>query len=205
MNEDRYEMNIGGDDRTLTLAELAGVDMTEVIAEFSGGFSVTPEGVFEWRITSALLEPLEWDSKRKDAAPGERDSSITAVFNLECIACRRVKDDATDPTELAGIEHSERFFLKDFVRDMGNLKAFMQAAGMEGQGALSDLLDRAVGIEFVAAIKHRKDRNDPDRIFSNLDMDTVSALAAAQPEAVTPIAAVSAPAPVPLGGLGITA
>ena len=199
-----YAMDIEGEDKVVTLAEVAGIDMTTVVAEFSTGFSLTPEGVFEWRITSALLEPLEWTDGK-----GVDKSALTAVFNLEAIGCRQVKSDEFVAADLVGTEHQERFFLSNFIRDMGNLKAFFVAIGMQGTGTLQDILDQSVGIEFAAGIKHRKNKNDPDRPFANLDTKAIEALVLqAAPAAVAvaqPAAAVAA-APTALGGLqlGVT-
>lgn len=166
-----FGVEVNGETQNVSLADIAGLDMTE-IAEFRGG-GVTPAGIFEWRIAGAALDTITY---QKD---GEDVTKPIVDFELEALACRRCKDPAIDVDNLAGTKHYERIFISDLVKDLGRVKAFMQDIGCEGSGSLQDLLDGTIGREFVAAISHRKDKNDPDRVYANIDFRTVEQLAGA--------------------------
>lgn len=177
MNDTVFGIEVDGEAREVSLADIAGLDMTAV-EEFRGGFTVTPEGIFEWRILGATLGEMSWTDQKS----GDEITAAICDFDLECIACRRVKDSTLAAEDMMGMAHRERFFIRDLLKDLGRIKAFLQDMGMQGQGKLNDLLDSAIGHEFVCAIKHRKDRNDPDKLYGNVDFATVEPLA---PKAAT--------------------
>ena len=148
--------------------------MTQIEA-YRGG-EACPEGVFEWRIKAHEIgtrEVMDKDTKQKIAR------AIVAI-TLEALACRVCKDPAIDRESLVGIEHTEMFFIKDLVKDMGRVQAFLEDAGIVGKGSLNKILDQNIGHEFVSAIKHRKDKKDTSIAYAHIEFKTVQPLAPAQ-------------------------
>ena len=158
--------------QTVALADLAGVDMTQV-EEYRGG-EAAPEGVAEWKLTEVEIGTREVNDKEQ----GQVDRAVVG-FTCEAIAYRNCKDASTDPGTLIGTIHIEMFFIKDLVKDLGRVKAFLQDMGRVGNGPLQALCDAAIGHEFVGAIKHRKDKNDTSRIYANFDFKTIAPLGGA--------------------------
>lgn len=163
-------VNIKMDDDVgdVSLLELMNFDITDM--EAVRGMPLVPEGVYEWRITGAEIGSMEVFDKELDA----KVSRATVSFKLEALACRQVKDPELDPAALNSIGFMHRIFIKDFKRDIGRVKAFLEDIGMNAGGSLQTLLEMAQGMEFVAAIKHTRDKNDKDKMYANLDDRTIS-------------------------------
>lgn len=197
---DQFVLEIDGENVQVSLTDLAGIDMAEV-EPYRGG-EVTPEGVYEWRGKSAEIDTMEINDKDSDTGRAVRP---VITFCSEALAVRSVKDRSIDPDSLVGVEHYERFFIRDLRKDLGRVTAFLGDSGMTGEGSLQDMLERFTGHEFIAAVKHRKDKNDPDRRYANLDMKTVAPIGAGAPHRPAAPSAPAAPAkPVglKLGGKG---
>lgn len=173
MAEDTFEVMVGDAAQSVSLADIAGVDMSQIEA-YRGG-EPTPQGIYEFKLTETNLDTMEvFDKEKEDTV----DRPVI-MLSSEIIAVRQLKDKGIDPQSLIGLTHIERIFIRDIEKDLGRVTAFLQDIGMTGQGTLQDLLDQAVGTEYVAGISHRKDKNDTSRVFANLDFRTVEPLAGA--------------------------
>lgn len=150
--------NESGDDTDMDLNDLLGVDFDDVDEYRSGPF---PQGRYHWRIKSALMERVEAGTPKKPRA--------CITVGVECMNTLRVDDDTADPTMLVGRVHNERFFIIDARRALGEFKAFANDIGMTESGALQDILNRMVGMEFEGPIKHQRNKDDADRPYVNLD------------------------------------
>jgi len=175
MSDDKvFNVEIDGSEQAISLADLAGVDLSGIEAYRGGG--ALPAGIYEFRIKNAEISTLEFTDRKTN-----EDVEVPIVdIGCEVIACRKTKAADVDPEQLAGAAHNERFFIRDVRKDLGRVVALLQDIGMQGSGSLQDLLDQAVGREFACAIKTRKDKNDPDRVFANLDLNTIEPLATPQ-------------------------
>lgn len=149
-------------DEDVSLADIGGVDMSEV-EEFR--FENTPKGIYQWKCTNAEILKL-----------GDKPA---IKYNLEATNVISLSDDSKDPEKYIGHKHDEAIFITDLEKDIGRAKAFMVDAGFEGSGTLQELLDQFIGHEFVSAISHRKDKNDTDKIYANIDYGKVKPLEAA--------------------------
>lgn len=170
MSDELLSIIMAGETAAVSLEDLMSIDLTDV-EEFRGGETL-PEGIFEWRIKSAIMDVAEVNDKEL----GQKVRRARVMFGLEAIACRQVKDMAIDKDTLVGAEFNERFFIKDALKDIGRVKSFLVDIGMQGSGPLQQLLDATVGHEFVAGIKHTKDKNDTSRVYANLDQKTIKPL-----------------------------
>ncbi len=141
----------------VSLADLAGIDMNNVDA-FEGGFEPTPKGVFRFECKDAGLDIVE--TKNGDSATIYFDCEVQEVYAL--------LDDSEDPEKLMGLNHRESIFVSDLAKSVGQAKAIMQNAGFSGSGTLEQMQDAFCGHQFIAPIKHRKDKNDTDRVYANL-------------------------------------
>lgn len=156
MSEDTVKIG----DENVNLADIAGVDMADV-KEFR--FENTAKGIYQFKVLDSGLKKL-----------GEK---AAAVFQLEITNCFAVTDDTKQPEDMIGVKHQEAIFITDAEKDLGRIKAFMVDSGLTGSGTLTELMDQFVGTEFVAPVVQRKDKNDTDKVYSNLDYNKIKTLA----------------------------
>lgn len=166
MPEDNSDMiNIGG--QQVSLADLANMDTTNIEEK---RFESFPVGVFSWLVTSAKLTALEKDGKKIPAI------MVTAVCeDIHGLAVPR----ADLGESLKGNEKSEIFRMntqapQDFV---GYFKAYASDCGFMGSGTLQEILTGFTGTRYIAPILHRRNPNDEDRPYVNLDRDKIQAMA----------------------------
>lgn len=138
-------------DVTISLAELAGLDMDDVEAKRFG--AITPKGSYRFHIREAKLETL-----------GKHN---VAAYYCPIIHVHGVADPETDVEALLNYEHRELFFLKD-VEAVGYLKQFMLDIGLQASGALARLLELSENLQFDARVEHTPDKNDTSRIYTRL-------------------------------------
>ena len=141
----------------VSLEDIAGIDMNAVEA-FEGGFEPTPKGVFLFDAKDAGLDTITVENVDK----------AVIYFELEVAECYALVDDSIEPESLIGWKHRETIFISDLSKSVGQAKAIMQNAGFTGSGTLVEMLDAFCGSQFISPIKHRKDKNDTDKIYSNL-------------------------------------
>lgn len=161
MSDENLNVVIG--DSELSLADIAGVDMSEV-AEYR--LVVTPAGKWHFRIMDMKLGTMEATNKEDPSGP----KINKAVVQTECEAqnCLALIDDTLDPANFVGRKHNETFWLNDLAMDLGRVKAFLVDIGLDGNKPFQELLDEAHGMEFVCDITNVKDKNDPDRVYANM-------------------------------------
>lgn len=137
----------------VSIADIAGIDMSAVEA-FEGGFEPTPKGVYLWECKDAKIDTI--------------NDKAVIQFELECEECYAILDDEKTPESMVGWKHQETIFIGDLAKSVGQAKAIMQNAGFTGSGTLETMLDAFCGTQFIAPIRQRKDKNDTDRVYSNL-------------------------------------
>ena len=186
MSDEIVTIVMAGETQQVNLADLMSIDLGEV-EEFRGGEAM-PAGISEWRIKECGMDTQEIN----DAQLGEKVVRPRVWFKLEVLTCRQLLDASIDKDTLVGAEHNERFFIKDVLKDIGRVKAFLTDIGREGSGALSVLLDQSIGHEFIGGIKHTKSKNDASVVYGNLDMKSLKPMGGA---------ATAAPAAPKVGGL----
>jgi len=164
MSNDETQVTIG--DEVVSLADLAGLDISEV--QMNRGPVATPVGVFEFIVKEAVIGHK---AVKKD---GVEINKPTVEFKLEIADVITMVDAELEPDDFIGETHFETFWISDLKKDVGRVKALMVDAGFEGAGPFQELLDAFVGHNFIGAIKQRKDRNDPDRIYANLDSKKIT-------------------------------
>jgi len=171
-------MNVTIGDVEVSLADLAGVDMTEVQEVRS---SVTPAGKFHFRIDETEMKAQE--ATNKDDPQGAKINKPVIQFVLKAQNCFSLVDDALDPEDYVEAKHTETFWINDLKKDLGRVKAFLVDIGIDGNKPLTDLLAEAHGMEFVADITHVKNKDNPDRVWVNLkNIMTIDEFAESQGE-----------------------
>jgi hypothetical protein len=140
-------VQIGGE--TVSLAELAGIDFSQVAEKRSVRF---PVGTFIWEVTA---DPEVPKLKKLGDKPA-------IGFNLKCINALAIKDPSYKAEELIGQSHRETFFISS-LEDFGYVKAFLNDIGVNAaQGNPLPLLEKSVGMKFMASITHTPNKNDKD-------------------------------------------
>ncbi len=182
-----------------SLADLAGIDLAQVEANF--GFAVTPAGTYVFRVKSTELSSMEFTPKGED----EPIVAPIVVYTFVATNCLNLNDKQKDTTEYIGIEHTETFFIRDLMKDLGRCRALMEQGGLQMVGTFQELLDGFIGMEIKCVVTNRPDKNDKDRIYANIDLkkvapagagDALAGMVATAPTpAVAPTPAAAAPAP----------
>lgn len=161
-------VKVDGEDAIVSLMDLAGMDMDAVEAvEF--GFT-TPAGIFVFEIEIAELGS-------RDSKNGEKPviAIKMKIANVEKLAVET--DDAgnlIDADKMIGTFHVETFWISNLEQTLGQLKTFWNSIGYQGTGNLSERLAGMSGVMFRGVIKHTKDKNDPDQVYSNLNFKKVA-------------------------------
>lgn len=163
MSEDqKIVMQINGEDAELSLAELAGLDMTDVVEVRS---TITPAGLYHWKIKDAKIEVVDVKDKEDPAITIPKP---TVQFELEAQNCMALVDDTLDVQDYV----SEKFFKTIWIstkKDLGKVKAFLVDIGIDGNKTLDVLIQESHGMEFVAKVSHAKNKDNPDRPWVNMD------------------------------------
>jgi hypothetical protein len=156
------------DGEKVTLGDLMGVNLDEV-KELRG--SSFPKGNFSWEVDGGENAP-------KVLVVGEGDKAKGAVaIALKCIEVINVNDPEFDGDQnaLIGKIHRETFFLTT-VEGLGYMKAFFKDIGAPYASNVKDLLANSVGTRFNAPIGKRKDKDDADKIYTNVVRNKIKPL-----------------------------
>lgn len=143
--------NNNGEDVEMPLADIANIDMSQVEEV---RFEHRPAGMYHMKVIGAEIKAL-----------GKETPKPAAVIECEVQNCFSTVD-GSDPSLQIGKSHRETFFMSD-GDGIGRLKAFLTDSGFQGQGTMQAVLDAFHGHEFDAVIKHKKDKNDTDRVYAN--------------------------------------
>ncbi len=147
----------------VTLADLAGID-TDAIEAKASGFDVTQKGAYSFAIANASLEEVgEW---------------AVVKFECEITDCLATAGDKV-AEQMVGEMHEEMIFISDAIKAVAEAKFFMAAAGFAGTGSFDNMLDGFVGTRFTGKVAHSSPKNDPDKVYANLDMKSVKPAVAA--------------------------
>ncbi len=174
--------NEKGKDQIVSLADIAGVDMT-AIQEYEGGFDPQPKGVYTFEVKDCEIKTIE--TRKGDRAVITIETEITAVH--------AIIDPDVNPEEQLGKTYVETIFISDLAKGLGSLKAIMSNGGFVGSGKLQEMMDAFCGHCFISPIKHRKDKDDADKIYDNFDVKKITPVPAtvatqpAQPATAAPI------------------
>lgn len=153
-----------------TLAELAGLNLDDIAEKRMFGF---PRGIFSWEVM-----------QEEDSLPHLEaiNGKPAAVVQFSCIDVHSVnpQDKAEIPNgdvnTLIGKRHREAFFFSK-LEDIGFLKAFINDVGGAKVGTFGERLRSLGGLRFTAPIVKRKDKNDSDKTYTNIDRQKVKPIA----------------------------
>ncbi len=153
-----YEVKLDGQEVEIDLADLAGLEMDDIQAE-AGGFEATPKGYYTFEVKDAKLHEIA-------------DKPVVG-FALEVVECHAVASESETVESMVGKTHEENIFVSDVKKDIGRAKFIMQEAGFVGEGSLNNQLDGFCGHRFLAKIKNKAKKDDPDTIYANLDFKSI--------------------------------
>lgn len=158
-----------GNVETITLADLAGIDMDDVTEK--RGESL-PKGVFVFEVDQNTPPHL--------AVIGEGDKAKgAAVVKTKVIDVVAVSDPdfKASPDTLIGKFHQETFFLTS-LDGLGYLKAFLKDIGAPYNKDLKTMLFNSAGTRFQAPIAKKKDKDDADKVYTNFDRSKLKPVSA---------------------------
>lgn len=115
-------------------------------------FSLWPVGSYLIRVTKAKLD---------------REKGNVALF-AECVQCMELANPARDEsaTPAEGAPYSERFY-GSF--GLGKLKRFFGEISQNmGCSGIVEFIDQVAGMEFVATIGQRADKDDKTKLFNEI-------------------------------------
>lgn len=178
MDTDTDDDDLGGegimvDGQSLSMADLAGVQMGEVEARFQ---TKCPAGIFHLRVESS-----EIDTRIKDDKKQAIIKSIFVVQAIEKLAdANLAEEDVIEKAKHIDTSYLSTESAAKMMESLGYFKGHVQLTGAPSSGDLQSVLDNWVGTVFRGKIKHRKNPNDADEIWVNLDWNKVQPLAPAQ-------------------------
>lgn len=154
-----FEIELGGQKTTAGLADIAGLDITG-FSENDGSFQVTPKGVYDFAIKDAKIEQV--------------GDGPAITIETEIDKCHTIISDELTEETVVGTKHREVFFLSKAEGGVGKLLYLANHTGFTTQQTtLQPILDEMIGHKFTGMVKHRKDKNDPDKIYSGIDLKSV--------------------------------
>lgn len=142
---------------TLSLADLAGINLSEV-AEVR--FENIPEMGALFEITAHSLEAIDRGEKMK--GPG-------VIYDFSVKECVSLVDSSLKKEEMVGKVQKQTFMLRN-LEDIGRFKAFLTDCGVQIPDAmpLPDIIPGVVGLAFTGKSVHKKNTNDPDKPYCNI-------------------------------------
>ena len=161
---DKFEVTLNGQTQEVTLADLAGMDISG-IEENAGDFFRCPKGKYRFQVKNASFDKFGDDPVVKI------DAIIVHCFGI-------IAEDATPEMAeaLVGKECNFPFFMKDVAAGIGKVKYLMAHSGFTGVpgGDFTAQLDGFCGTVFDVIITHGKNKNDPDKPYVNFDMKSIT-------------------------------
>jgi hypothetical protein len=157
MSEDKIKL----DDMETTLAEISGLSFDDF--QEKRGFNF-PKGYFLWEVEGGedapALKKLGEGDKAKAGVP----------WKFKCLEVGEVRDEdfKDDPSELIGKFHHQTSFITS-ADGIGYLKAMVKDIGGTPAGGLKESLAATAGLRFWAFITKRKDPNDTDKVYTQIN------------------------------------
>jgi hypothetical protein len=159
--------------QTISLAELAGEDMTSVA---ESRFSALPDGIYLFEVLGDPAPHLEVIETGQGNDKKKKPAAVIEFQILDVLGLNHPSEVPEGPESLIGRKHRETFFISD-LKGVGYLKAFVADIGQNNSGAMGGLpgkegyLTRLPGVRFQAPIKHRENKNDADKVYVNISRD----------------------------------
>lgn len=155
------------DGHAMDLMDFAGVQLGSVEAK---RFSVLPIAQYHFKVIDTEIRVIG-DKGAEKPLP---------TIILEVLNCANVLEPKLSAEDQIGRKHTQSFYIntdsEETVTDsLGYVKAFIEDIGFDGDVALNEALEAAIGHEFSATVTQRKDKNDPERIyigFKNFSTET---------------------------------
>jgi hypothetical protein len=161
-------IHMEGVDEGVTLADLANLDMENVTEKRGAG--PFPRGKFVFEVAEGKLDTFDGE------IDGIKKKIPCAKLSLSVHSIIAVLDPEKDTEEGHKAIKERKFPLFIGIKkleDTGRVKALMVDAGYKGVGKLQVLLDGFKGTRFIGEVKHKKNKDDPDNPYVNLDMDKI--------------------------------
>lgn len=169
-----------GKDQASNINDLLDADVQGLEPNY--GFTVTPAGTFHLRTKKAFMEIREMAESKGSSV---RVNRAVYILEFEIMNVINLADSTVVEESLIGKPHNEMYTVFDFTDDTGKIVAIFEESGfIPTTYKIREMLNEFVGHEFLAVIKTRKDKNDPSKQYSNIDLRGIKPLSQAveQPE-----------------------
>jgi hypothetical protein len=155
----------------LSIADIAGIDISEIAEK---RFVQMPVGVYHWIVKEAGLDMMEISGTQKKVPAIVVECQVK---NIQALA----KGAVVVPEEIIGETRKEIFrYNPEKQTDwIGYFKAFAADTGYTASGSLQEVLAGYQGHEFIAPIVHRRNKDDADRPYVNIDRTKMMPVSAA--------------------------
>lgn len=164
MEDTKVKVGEKGNEEFVSLGALAGINMDDI--KELRGFSF-PKGDFIWEIST------DSENLPRLAAVGEGEKAKPAiVIPCKCIDTIRVNDEeyTGEDQDLIGKVHRETIFLTGKIEEaLGYFKGFVKDVGAPTAGDLQTLIAGLSGVRFQAPIQKRKNPNDHDIVYTQIN------------------------------------
>lgn len=156
----------GDADQELTLSDIADIAMDDIAEIRTVGFV---RGNYKWRVVEMKLDTQDVKDKETDSTVAR----AVIAMKFQCIQVLSLLDKNADPEMFQGKMHTELQFVTNLKDAFGRMKALFVDMGLSGRGTLREMLVQSVDHEFYAPIMQRKNPNNTDQMFVNIDRSKI--------------------------------
>jgi len=160
------------------LSAILGMDVSEV-SEVAPGFQPFPKGIYRWKVADSVAN---MEDAFGTITTKKGDEMLTLRLAFECVGVHQLANaDAGKPEDWIEKEHRENVMFPNdatnengqdiMMRVLGNLRYQIGKTGIDNSGTVQDILMRWAGTVFDAPTSQRKDKNDPDRVYTSIMWD----------------------------------
>jgi hypothetical protein len=134
----------------ISLADLEGLDTSGLDAKHFG--EAFPRCVADFECVEAEMKELK-----------ENTFAVNSVW--ECKGVHTIIDKDVKEEDLIGRKHTQFATIKD-KDGVQFFLGFLEDIGIKERGKLGAIVGKMKGIKIKTLIAHRKDKNDPDRVYA---------------------------------------
>lgn len=146
----------------LTLLDIAGLDTSDIAVKKRG--EALPKMFAQFKCVESKMEEIK-DKDDQTKTVGFRFASEWEVEGIHKMLDREFEG---KEAEYIGKKHVESARVID-VEGLSYYLGFLQSCGLPHKGALGDLVAGVVGTQINAIIRHTRNKDDKDIVYSNLD------------------------------------
>lgn len=145
----------------ISLADIAGLDVSEVNEIRMGAL---PKGNYVFEVKKADLE----EGTNKD-----NEQRFIITTESEVVEVISLIDPKEDKEALIGRKYTDKQYIvpEKWEEGVGLYRGRVTDMGCDSSGVLGEVVERTVGHQYRAKITHRRDRDDREKFYADMQID----------------------------------